>query len=114
MKNKKLFYGLLILILVGAAIAEIALLTTPNPFISSSKSLPQPTLILPKEKFCGSSTYGKCTSDANCLAGGCSGQVCQSKDEEPIITTCEWEDCYDAGKFGLNCKCLNNQCQWAE
>jgi eight-cysteine-cluster-containing protein len=62
--------------------------------------------------FCGRSTNGTCSSDEDCLAGGCSGQVCQSKDEEPVITTCEYRDCYNAQAYDLTCGCLNKKCQW--
>ncbi len=64
------------------------------------------------EGFCGSFTYGGCSSDLDCLTGGCSGQVCQSKNEELIITTCEWKDCYDDTKYGVTCGCVNNKCLW--
>lgn len=70
-------------------------------------------IIKNKEGFCGSSTNGKCSSDSDCLAGGCSGQVCQSKNEESIITTCEWRDCYSAKKYDLKCKCIDTKCQWS-
>lgn len=66
------------------------------------------------EKFCGWSTYGECSSDSDCLAGGCSSQVCYSKNEEPIVTTCEWRDCYNADTYGVSCKCVENKCQWTE
>jgi eight-cysteine-cluster-containing protein len=65
-----------------------------------------------KDEFCGWSTNGQCSSDSDCIIGGCSGQVCQSKNEEPITTTCEWSDCYNAKVYGVGCKCLNNKCQW--
>lgn len=65
-------------------------------------------------QFCGSSTLGKCADNTDCTAGGCSGQVCQSISEESIISTCEYQDCYDAKKFGLTCDCLNQQCQWTK
>jgi len=60
--------------------------------------------------FCGWSTYGKCESDEDCVIDGCSGQVCRSKFEEPVITTCEWLDCYDVK--GVACKCIDGKCQW--
>ncbi|MEM2933613.1 MAG: DUF333 domain-containing protein [Methanocellales archaeon] len=66
----------------------------------------------PLSNFCGWSTYGNCSSDLDCIKSGCSGQVCQSKQEKPVITTCEWRDCYDAKPYGLECKCINQQCQW--
>lgn len=62
--------------------------------------------------FCGYSTNGQCNADNDCITGGCSGQVCQSKSEEPMITTCEYRDCYNAKDYNLTCGCKNNQCQW--
>jgi len=87
-------------------------ITNPAPIPTSLPSIansPSPT---PQESFCGSSSYGSCSSDADCKTGGCSGQVCQAKNEEGAITTCEWKDCYDSAKYGLQCQCVNKQCQW--
>lgn len=66
------------------------------------------------EGFCGVSTYGQCTQDNDCITGGCSGQICQSKKESSVVTTCEWRDCYDASKYGLTCGCEKGKCQWSE
>ncbi|OYT42635.1 MAG: hypothetical protein B6U88_03090 [Candidatus Aenigmarchaeota archaeon ex4484_56] len=63
-------------------------------------------------EFCGWSTYGKCDTDEDYITDGCSGQVCRSKFEKAIITTCEWLDCYGIGKYGVACKCVNEKCQW--
>ncbi|MBI5228974.1 eight-cysteine-cluster domain-containing protein [Candidatus Micrarchaeota archaeon] len=63
--------------------------------------------------FCGSSTYGRCSSNANCTTGGCSGQVCQSRTEESVVTTCEWRECFDETKYGLSCKCVSGGCKWS-
>jgi eight-cysteine-cluster-containing protein len=46
------------------------------------------------------------------MTSGCSGQVCQSKSEEPIYTTCEYRGCYNEQLYGLTCGCVNNECQW--
>jgi len=64
------------------------------------------------EEFCGSSTNGGCASNSDCITGGCSGQVCQSKNEEGVITTCEFKDCYVAKNYGFECKCTDSKCQW--
>jgi eight-cysteine-cluster-containing protein len=56
--------------------------------------------------FCGSSTQGPCAGDSDCVTSGCSGQICQSVQEEPIITTCEYSDCFNAEKYGMECKCV--------
>jgi len=68
----------------------------------------------PTEKFCGWSTNGNCIHDSDCIVSGCSNQLCQSRDEGSIVTTCEWRDCYDAKKYGLNCKCVEGKCQWSK
>ena len=62
--------------------------------------------------FCGWSSNASCASDADCMTGGCSGQVCQSINEEPVITTCEWTECYSAEAYGVICGCINATCQW--
>ncbi|MCD6402761.1 MAG: eight-cysteine-cluster domain-containing protein [Candidatus Aenigmarchaeota archaeon] len=69
-------------------------------------------VLSPNLGFCGRSTYGKCNSDEDCITDGCSSQVCRSRFEEPIGTTCEWFDCYDANKYGVACKCVDGKCQW--
>ena len=61
-------------------------------------------ILTPSVEFCGWSTYGKCNTDEDCTTDGCSGQICRSKFEEGIITTCEWLDCYDAKKYNIACK----------
>ncbi|AGK61785.1 hypothetical protein Asulf_01814 [Archaeoglobus sulfaticallidus PM70-1] len=65
-------------------------------------------------QFCGRSTYGKCENDNDCVVDGCSSQICRSVYEEPVITTCEWKDCYDSLKYGYGCKCVNQKCQWVK
>jgi len=63
--------------------------------------------------FCGTSTNGYCETDDDCKPSGCSGQICQSTNEESIITTCEYKDCYDADAYDLHCGCVENECQWS-
>ncbi|MEW6722514.1 MAG: eight-cysteine-cluster domain-containing protein [Candidatus Micrarchaeota archaeon] len=62
--------------------------------------------------FCGWSTNGSCFTDADCITGGCSGQVCQARSEEPAITTCEFRECYDNTIYGVGCGCVAGKCQW--
>ncbi len=80
--------------------------------ISNKCSIVKVEQIPPPEGFCGTSTLGSCATSADCVSGGCSGQVCQSKDEESVITTCEFRDCYNAAAYNLKCECFNNKCQW--
>jgi len=80
----------------------------------ASAQAPQKTAKDAESGFCGSSTRGPCQSDADCLAGGCGGQVCQSKTEPAQITTCEYRDCYNAAKYSQACGCVEHRCQWHE
>ena len=87
---------------------EIAELSKNLPKAEQAKPSPSPK----QTGFCGWSTKGSCSNDSECITGGCSGQVCQSKSEEPVITTCEYKDCYNDEAYGVECKCVNNTCQW--
>jgi eight-cysteine-cluster-containing protein len=104
-KNKIIIYALLIsLFLSGCA-------TKANKIQAEIRKQVQ---VAPKEDFCGSSTYGICSSHSDCSRGGCSGQFCQSRYEEGIISTCEYRDCYNAAVYNLGCKCIRGKCQWAK
>jgi len=98
-------------LLVGAVIWAVFFM------LNDIRKISDEVAVIPKQvhgptEFCGTSTKGQCSSDADCIAGGCSGQVCQSKSEEPAITTCEYRDCYNNQAYGVVCKCVNNKCQW--
>jgi eight-cysteine-cluster-containing protein len=69
--------------------------------------------VYPKEGFCGWETQGSCKTDFDCTTGGCSGQVCESVHENPAITTCEYNECYDAKAYGARCGCVQGLCQWS-
>lgn len=62
--------------------------------------------------FCGRSTYGRCRTDLDCVRDGCSGEVCRSVLEDPVITPCIWRECYDVRKYKAVCSCVNGMCQW--
>ncbi|MEA3343131.1 MAG: eight-cysteine-cluster domain-containing protein [archaeon] len=101
----------IIILLLTAAILTCACTseTTPSgPPPTDPNLQPPPT----DPAFCGSSTNGACAVDSDCIIGGCSGQVCQSKNEESVGTTCEYRECYNAKRYGVACKCTQNKCQW--
>ncbi len=58
-------------------------------------------------------TEAECQTDNDCITGGCSGTICQSKDAEPIMTTCEYLPEYACYKQ-TSCSCINGNCQWKE
>jgi len=62
--------------------------------------------------FCGTSTNYACSNDSDCITGGCSGQVCQAAAEPPVITTCEYRECYSAQAYGVGCGCHSGKCRW--
>jgi len=63
--------------------------------------------------FCGISTYGKCKTDSDCVVSGCSNEVCESRYEKPIFTSCIYKKCFDAKLYGMRCRCINGKCQWS-
>lgn len=55
----------------------------------------------------------ECSKDADCLASGCSGQLCIPRDEaDAAFSTCEWRDEYACYRED-DCICNNNKCKWA-
>ena len=54
---------------------------------------------------------GECSSDSDCITGGCSGTVCQSKDAPPVFTTCVYLPEYDCYK-DITCGCVDGRCDW--
>lgn len=53
----------------------------------------------------------ECTTDSDCTTAGCSGTICQSKDKEPIRTTCIYSPEYGCYK-DISCSCINSRCEW--
>ncbi len=68
-------------------------------------------IISPNLQFCGVSSYSECMSNEDCIVSGCSAQFCSSK-YEPVLSTCEFRECFNHLKFGVECKCIDGMCQW--
>ncbi|VVB73317.1 Uncharacterised protein [uncultured archaeon] len=92
-------------------LALIAVLAMFGALFSGCVSM-NPGTSQPSAGFCGRSTNGACSADSDCVRGGCSSQVCQSRSESSAITTCEYADCYDPQPYGMGCGCLSGGCQW--
>lgn len=58
-------------------------------------------------------TVAECQLDDGCTAGGCSGEICHSINEEPVFSTCIWKEEYICYPLS-DCVCQNGQCQWEE
>ena len=61
---------------------------------------------------CLISTHGSCNNDSECIRDGCSGEVCRSVHEEPVITTCVYKPCYDLAFKTSKCSCTPSGCEW--
>ena len=56
----------------------------------------------------------ECLADSDCGIGGCSGQVCTTKDKaKSTVTTCEFLKIYGCYKQ-TTCSCINSKCEWKE
>ncbi len=56
----------------------------------------------------------ECASDSDCMRGGCSGQICGSRERvENLITTCEWMEVYGCYRM-TDCGCVDGKCDWQE
>lgn len=84
-------------------------MTESQPSVPTEQ--PSPTPVHLPEEWCGWSTNAECSSDSDCGRGGCSGQICGSIGEG-MSSTCEWLQCYDAEAYGVDCGCINRECQW--
>jgi len=69
-------------------------------------------VLLSEEEFCGISTNDGCELVGDCVVVGCSGQVCQNKNNEMTTTTCEYRDCYNHEKYMMQCTCYEEKCMW--
>ncbi|HVV84677.1 MAG TPA: eight-cysteine-cluster domain-containing protein [Kofleriaceae bacterium] len=56
----------------------------------------------------GISFPNDCTSDADCMEGGCSHEVCSAQPD--VNTTCEVQE-WPQGQ-GASCGCVGGQCVW--
>lgn len=61
----------------------------------------------PVEGGCARDNDDACTSDADCVAGGCGGELCHNPAISEGITTC---DCTTPSVTG--CGCVNGTCSW--
>jgi eight-cysteine-cluster-containing protein len=63
-----------------------------------------------RERVEGKEAEGECTSDLDCTAGGCSGEVCVTvKDAATLSTTCDKLPCFTVLK---SCGCISGKCSW--
>jgi eight-cysteine-cluster-containing protein len=54
---------------------------------------------------------GECSSDTDCVRGGCSSEVCTSRQgAADVMTTCEILPCFDVLDA---CACVDGRCRWS-
>lgn len=122
---------LLFLLIVIAAVFFLRFLTPEDTWIKNKKGewikhgnprSPKPTeKVTPTKKptvrreellgYCGVSSYGLCSYDTDCYITGCNSEICQSKNEEPILSACVILSCHKKPE-GISCGCKEGECQW--
>lgn len=64
-----------------------------------------------KERVEGREVDGECTTDEDCVAAGCSTEVCMTKaNAEGFTTTCDAQPCFEALD---TCGCVEGRCSWS-
>jgi len=58
----------------------------------------------------GTSINGTCSSNNDCVIGGCNGEICGN---EPMDSICIYNPPYPKD-LGCSCKCVDNKCMWAK
>lgn len=53
-------------------------------------------------------------SKNGCIVGGCSGEICQDKDEEPMASTCLYKEEYDCYKKAVCERQSDGKCGWTQ
>lgn len=54
----------------------------------------------------------ECSKDSDCATGGCSGEICTTKEEaKKVASICIYEEWYDCLKL-TSCGCVNGICIW--
>lgn len=84
--------------------------TPTTPVVTTTKPVGNALQKILVNGFCGEQTNGSCNLDTDCMVSGCSGTVCQAKNEPVSITTCLWEECYTKPD-NVYCGCNSGKCQ---
>jgi len=53
-------------------------------------------------------------SKDGCIIGGCNGEICQDKDEEPMFSTCLYKEEYDCYKKAVCERQSDGKCGWTQ
>ena len=94
--------------------ASVSIQATPTASVTASiAATPTPSASpSPAVTASPSVTQLKCQVDSDCVTDGCSGQICRSKLDESVMTTCEWKEEYACYKKE-GCLCQSGQCAWS-
>ena len=56
---------------------------------------------------CIKNSFDSCTTDADCMSGGCGGELCYNPAFGGGASTCEC-----VKPTGVGCGCVNGKCAW--
>ena len=65
-------------------------------------------------EFYGSSTNYPCEVDEDCLVSGCNNEICQSTEEEEMMSACLFPEQPLPQDLGYSCGCFEGECQWGK
>lgn len=65
-------------------------------------------------EYYGSSTYGPCQANTDCIISGCNSEICQSLTQEPLASICIFPEKPTPLQIGYDCQCIAQKCQWAK
>lgn len=63
-------------------------------------------------EFYGSSTYYACEVNEECMVSGCNNEICQSTQEEEVMSICIFPEQPLPKDLGYSCGCFDGKCQW--
>jgi eight-cysteine-cluster-containing protein len=64
-----------------------------------------------RERVEGRETEGECAADSDCVAAGCSGEICLAQEAaKGLMGTCEVLPCFQALDA---CGCVEGMCRWS-
>lgn len=104
--NWTVIYAIIFLLVLIAGVVIFKDLNKPEPTL---------TLVLLSEQnisHSGSASLVNCTKDADCIASGCNGNICQGTSEQSPSTICSVPKEPTPKTLNYSCGCAKSQCQW--
>ena len=66
------------------------------------------------DEFYGSSTNYPCEVDEDCFASGCNNEICQSTQEDEMMSACLFPEQPLPQDLEYSCGCFEGECRWGK